>query len=166
MPPDGRANDRKADPVHGLGLPGVGKSRLARELANELDRWLAGATLPAGACPYGEGITYWPLGEVIRDLAGITPELTGARGAGAAGRGLSGPGHGRSAGLRHRSAGRMPRSAEKRSIARSPTPSGAWWSRPSAERPILLVVEDIHWAEPPLLDLLEYLATWTGIDRS
>jgi predicted ATPase len=30
----------------------------------------------------------------------------------------------------------------------------------SSERPVLLVVEDIHWAEPPLLDLLEYAATW------
>ena len=51
-----------------LGPAGIGKSRLARELHGALrDR----ATVLTGRClPYGEGITYWPLGEIVRQLAG------------------------------------------------------------------------------------------------
>ncbi len=157
------ANDRKAILFTILGLPGVGKSRLARELANELEA--TGWRVLYGRClPYGEGITYWPLGEVIRDLAGITPELTSAQ-------------------AQERLAAVSPDQDTTDRLAfaiglRADAPvSGEALDReiafavrrlvesPTAERPILLVVEDIHWAEPPILDLLEYLATWTR-DRS
>ena len=157
------ANDRKAILFTILGLPGVGKSRLARELADELDA--SGWRVLYGRClPYGEGITYWPLGEVIRDLAGITPELTSAQ-------------------AQERLAAVSPDQDTADLLAfaiglRADAPvSGEALDReiafavrrlvesPAAERPILLVVEDIHWAEPPLLDMLEYLATWTR-DRS
>ena len=51
-----------------LGPAGIGKSRLAARAAGALrDR----ATVLTGRClPYGEGITYWPLGEIVRQLAG------------------------------------------------------------------------------------------------
>ncbi len=157
------ANDRKAILFTVLGLPGVGKSRLARELGTELEA--GGWRVLYGRClPYGEGITYWPLGEVIRDLAGITPEMTSLE-------------------AQERLAAVSPDrdTADRLAFAiglRADAPvSGEALDReiayavrrlvesPAAERPILLVVEDIHWAEPPLLDLLEYLATWTR-DRS
>src|SRR4051794_12473947 len=49
-----------------LGPAGVGKSRLVQEFVREVD---ADATVVLGHClPYGEGITYWPLGEVVREL--------------------------------------------------------------------------------------------------
>src|SRR5207253_376468 len=53
-----------------LGPPGIGKSRLASELAASV----AGqATVLTGPClPYGEGITFWPLAEIVRELAGNT----------------------------------------------------------------------------------------------
>jgi tetratricopeptide (TPR) repeat protein len=55
-----------------LGEAGIGKSRLIEEFV----RRLAGeATVLRGRClPYGDGITFWPLGEVLRQAAGIVPE--------------------------------------------------------------------------------------------
>ena len=52
-----------------LGEPGVGKSRLVAEM---LQRYRASARVLAGRClPYGEGITYWPLIEIVWQAAGI-----------------------------------------------------------------------------------------------
>src|SRR6188508_425498 len=56
-----------------LGPPGIGKSRMARELAVAL---ADEATVLSGRClPYGEGITYWPLVEIFRE-AGAEEELS------------------------------------------------------------------------------------------
>jgi class 3 adenylate cyclase/tetratricopeptide (TPR) repeat protein len=109
-----------------LGPPGIGKSRLSREveavLADE-------ATVLSGSClPYGEGITYWPLVEIFRE-ARAEEELSSALAAG-------GP--------------------EEISLSVRKA-----FERRSRERPLALVVEDIHWAEPTLLDLLEHLVDWT-----
>src|SRR5204863_2498066 len=63
--------DRRPHVFTIYGEPGVGKSRLLRE-------FLAGAegvTILAGrALPYGEGITYWPLAEMVKAAAGITDD--------------------------------------------------------------------------------------------
>ncbi len=134
-----------------LGPPGIGKSRLARELVGVLG---SDARVVVGRClPYGEGITYWPLAEIVRRLAGEEVErglqellraddhagLVAAKIAGAIG------------------------SAE---VAGSPE-ENAWAFRRlfealASERPLLLVVDDIHWAEPTLLDLLEYLLSFAS----
>ena len=54
-----------------VGLPGIGKSRLARELIGAADD----ARVLVGRClPYGEGITYAPLAEMVRQVAGSDPE--------------------------------------------------------------------------------------------
>ena len=59
-----------------LGPAGVGKSRLVAELASTIDDE---ATVLLGRClPYGEGITFWPIVEVVKRAAGITPRLTTA----------------------------------------------------------------------------------------
>ena len=53
------------------GEPGVGKSRLIREFLDGLER----ASVFGGRClPYGEGVTYWPLAEMIKAAAGISDD--------------------------------------------------------------------------------------------
>src|SRR6476469_4452867 len=53
------------------GDPGVGKSRLAREFIAGLE----GATVLVGRClPYGEGVTYWPLAEMVKSSSGISDD--------------------------------------------------------------------------------------------
>jgi class 3 adenylate cyclase len=123
---DAAVSERRCRLVTVLGPPGIGKSRLAREL----DSAVAGeAAVLSGRClPYGEGITYWPLVEIFQQ-ANAEDELAAALSAGA--------------------------------------PEEIFWSvrkafeQRSRERPLALVVEDTHWAEPTLLDLIEHLADWT-----
>jgi class 3 adenylate cyclase len=127
-----------------LGAAGIGKSKLAAELLSSAeDR----ATVLVGRClPYGEGITFWPVVELVRAAGGadaIEAALTGDddRAAAAALRGLLEPG-----------AGSVSSSDEIFWAARRLLETLA------AERPLIVCVEDIHWAEPTLLDMLEYLA--------
>jgi class 3 adenylate cyclase len=71
-----RAEAGACELVTVLGEPGVGKSRLVTEfLRSTADR----ARSVAGRClPYGEGITYWPLSEIVRDVAGADGERLAA----------------------------------------------------------------------------------------
>ena len=130
-----------------VGEPGVGKSRLVAELcARVSDR----ARIHIGRClSYGEGITYWPLAEIVRDAASIhdddSPEAAREKlarlweadvwGVLAAVIGLGGD------------------------VAAEEVPwaFGRALATLARERPLLLVVEDIHWAEEALLELLDGL---------
>jgi predicted ATPase/class 3 adenylate cyclase len=141
-----------------IGEPGLGKSRLALEFLGWVeDR----ATVLRGRClPYGEGITFWPVAEVVREAAGISqseaPEeaagklkaLVGEREEAAA---IVG-GLGSALGLLEASA---------------PAEESFWAVRRlletlAEERPVVAVFDDIHWGEPTFLDLLEYVAGWSG----
>ena len=63
--------NQRANLVTIFGEPGVGKSRLAREFVESLE----GATVLQGrSLPYGEGITYWPLAEMVKTSAGINDD--------------------------------------------------------------------------------------------
>ncbi len=131
-----------------LGSAGIGKTRLAQELVS-----LVGdsATVLTGRClPYGEGITFWPLNEMVRQAApdgAIADLLAGEEGAElVAERVAAAIGLGEVAGSVGETFWAVRRLFE--ALART--------------RPLLLVVEDIHWAEQTLLALLEYLAGWTG----
>jgi DNA-binding SARP family transcriptional activator len=108
--------------------PGVGKSRLASEFA----RRAKGVTMLWGRClSYGDGITYWPLREALAG-AGESEE--------------------RDAVLAALEAEMPP-----------PAPEIAWLFRrfceaSARERPLVLVFDDVHWAEPTFLELVEHLA--------
>jgi class 3 adenylate cyclase/tetratricopeptide (TPR) repeat protein len=135
------------------GEPGVGKSRLAREFLDSVER---ASVLVGRALPYGEGVTYWPLAEMIKAAAGISDDdpleeaFEKLRECCAE----------EVADVLGLAAGMM----EALEAERSPQEI-AWAAREVMEsladvQPLVLLFEDIHWAEEPLLDLVEHLADW------
>ena len=114
-----------------LGAAGVGKSRLAEEFL----RTLESPTVVRGRClSYGEGITYWPVTEVLKRLLGESVETEPA----------------------------LASILGDDSAASSPTEI-AWAFRKllesrAAERPLVVVFDDVHWGEPAFLDLIEHVA--------
>jgi len=153
------AQERKAALFTILGVPGVGKSRLVREATSRLasDGW----SILKGRClPYGEGITYWPVAEMLRELAGIESD-TSIQAAEAALLAIS-PGPDVAEPLATALGAR-----DATEAATAATDSDVTWAfrqlieHLGATRRQVLIFEDIHWAEPALLDLIEYLVTWT-----
>ena len=139
-----------------LGAAGVGKSRIVQE-------FLAGpassATVLRGRClSYGEGITFFPLAEVVRRAAGIAegdPPTT----------------------AREKVAALVADAPDGERIGPLVTGLFGWGEAGATEdafwavrklfehlardRPLVVVFDDIHWAEPTFLDLIEHLADWT-----
>ncbi|HEX7464837.1 MAG TPA: AAA family ATPase, partial [Actinomycetota bacterium] len=135
-----------------LGPPGVGKSRLVQEA---LEGFALEATVLRGRClSYGEGITYWPLAEIVRDAVG--PEhFDGAGGLGDAIAALVAEDPS-AADVAARVAQLIGASGD---IALPPEEIG-WAVRRFLEGlarplPLVVVLEDLHWAEPSLLDLVD-----------
>jgi len=128
-----------------VGPPGIGKSRLLREFAAAR----GDATVVVGRClPYGDGITYWPLVDIVDQLVGDDPQARIAE--------LMEDDE-RAAAIAERVAG-----AVGRAHAAGSPEEIAWavrklFERVAADGPLVVVVDDAHWAEPTLLDLLEYL---------
>ena len=133
-----------------VGATGVGKSRLVEELLARVgDQALA----LAGRClSYGEGITYWPTIEMLNRLAEADPRPVSSW--------LDGVEH-----------ADLIRAGLDTMLGRAEVANGqeiAWAFRRlvetvAAARPVVLVVDDVQWAEPALLDLLDHL---TDMSRS
>jgi class 3 adenylate cyclase len=148
-----------------VGVPGIGKSRLVSELfqavdeQSELVRWRQGRCIP-----YGESITFWALGEIVKAEAGIlesdAPEEAGAK-------------------LRARVEQLVPDESEARWVETElralvglaegrqqagAESAGAAWRRfldaVAEGGPTVLVFEDLHWADDGLLDFLDDLVDW------
>jgi predicted ATPase/class 3 adenylate cyclase len=147
---------------------GVGKSRLVREF---VQRIRGRARVTRGHClPYGEGVTYWPIAEVVRDLAGLAPThdfdearsriLALAEATRAAG------GHYHESDAGH--IAEVVAGAVGLSGSTAETTEIAWAVRRLLETtaltggPLVVVIDDIHWAEPALLELIEHVATLTS----
>ncbi len=142
-----------------VGEPGVGKSRLVAELFEyvdakpELTRWREGRCLP-----YGEGITFWALGEIVKAEAGIlesdSAEVAAAKLAAAVS-------PEESPWLLQRLAPLV--GAESTSSAERKELFTAWrrfLEGLAGDRPTVLVFEDLHWADDAMLAFLEHLADW------
>ncbi|HEV3480068.1 MAG TPA: adenylate/guanylate cyclase domain-containing protein [Gaiellaceae bacterium] len=133
-----------------VGPAGIGKSRLG----NELIRRTAGTgTALVGRClPYGEGVTYWPLRGIVLGAAGhLTADGIAARLDGAADAARVAP-------------------LVAGAVGAAEAPSGSeetfWAIRRFFEHlardgPLVLGLDELQWAEPTFLDLVEYLVGWT-----
>lgn len=133
-----------------LGSAGIGKSRLAQEFAATLAEK---ATVLSGRClSYGEGITFWPLKEVVKQAVGDDPRRL----------------------IPVLLRGEVDAELISERIAAtlgladfSGAPEELFWAfRKLLEalaqaRPLVVVFEDLHWAEPVFLDLVDYLAEFT-----
>jgi class 3 adenylate cyclase/predicted ATPase len=159
----GRARDeRSTELVTIVGVPGIGKSRLVAELYAEIERdaeltrWRHGRSLP-----YGEGLAFWALAEMVKAEAGILESDSAAE----AGRKLQAA---VAAVLPEADAGWV--EARLRPLAGLDAPSaardesfGAWRRFLEAlaeQRPTVLVFEDLHWAADDLLDFVDELVDW------
>src|SRR5262249_54014326 len=124
-----------------LGAAGVGKSRLSHEFLDGLD----GATVVRGTClSYGEGITYWPVVEILKQLLGAESEARLAdlaldAGVARALRAVLGEGEGTS--------GEEIAWAVRRLLEAE-----------AARAPVVAVLDDIHWGEDAFLDLVDHIA--------
>ncbi|HEY5872685.1 MAG TPA: AAA family ATPase, partial [Gaiellaceae bacterium] len=166
---DRARREREPQLVTLVGVPGIGKSRLVWELFQHVDRepehtnWRQGRSLP-----YGEGITFWALGEMVKAQAGILETDSSEQ-----------------AQSKLRAAVEaVAQNEDRRSLERHLRPlvglegeSGsedrrtetfAAWRRfleaQAEQRPLVLVFEDLHWADDALLDFVDHLVGWaTGV---
>jgi class 3 adenylate cyclase/tetratricopeptide (TPR) repeat protein len=152
-------DDRAPQLVTVLGLAGVGKSRLVHE-------FLAGirgeATVIRGRClSYGDGITYWPLSEALRPLAGIDGEM-GPEAATERIRGLLD-------GVPQAEvvAGRVAAAIGLASGQGSSGEQETFWAirrlfeALARQQPLVAVFDDIQWGTSTFLDLLEHITDWS-----
>jgi class 3 adenylate cyclase/tetratricopeptide (TPR) repeat protein len=148
--------DRSCQLFTVLGAPGVGKSRLVEEFLGPVHDE---ATVLRGRClPYGDGITFFPVGEVVKEAAGLedfdAPEEIERKICAVLGDGEQ--------------------SATCSTLAQlfgaadrdSATEETFWAVRRFLEsvaqtKPLAVVFDDIHWGEPTFLDLIEHIADWS-----
>jgi class 3 adenylate cyclase/ATP/maltotriose-dependent transcriptional regulator MalT len=144
--------DKRAHLVTIYGEPGVGKSRLGREFLASLE----GTTVMVGRClPYGEGITYWPLAEMVKAAAGISDDDPTAE---AVEKLREACGDDAVADLLGLASGVLDAVSGDRSAQDIAWAAQEWAEELADAQPLVLAFEDIHWAEEPLLDLIEHLA--------
>lgn len=117
-----------------LGVAGVGKSRLAREFVEALE----GAQVVRGRClSYGDGITYWPVVEVVKQLRPEERELSATHAAALGGL------------LETRD------SVSKDEIAFAVC---GLFEAAAHQQPLVVVFDDAHWGEDTFLDLVEHVS--------
>ncbi len=144
--------DRRTHLVTVYGAAGVGKSRLAREFVDGVER----STILAGRClPYGEGVTYWAIAEMVKIAAGITDDDSVDA---AAEKLRLCCGDEAVADLLSLAVGVLDAVGGERSASEIAWAAQAWATELADLQPLVLVFEDIHWAEEPMLDLIEHLA--------
>ena len=149
-----------------VGEPGVGKSRLVWEFSREIDRRADLVRWRQGRClPYGEGITFWALGEIVKAEAGVLETDSPAQA-------LEKMAHtldlvdeeSERAWFAERLAPLVGAQEDVAGVGREEAFSA--WRRYlealAAQRPTILVVEDLHWADAALLDFVEHLLDWAA----
>jgi class 3 adenylate cyclase/tetratricopeptide (TPR) repeat protein len=135
-----------------LGTPGVGKSRLVEEFIGSLGE----ATVLRGRClPYGEGITFFPVGEVVKEAAGLedfdAPDEIERKICAVLG--TDGPACSTLAQL-------FAAAERDSSVEETFWAVRSFLEAVAQTRPLAVVFDDIHWGEPTFLDLIEHITDW------
>jgi class 3 adenylate cyclase len=160
---DQTAADRTVRLVTVVGEPGVGKSRFVSELAASVDARPGLVTWRQGRClPYGDGITFWALGEIVKAQAGILESDPSAEAAAKLEAAVAGmlPDPSERGWLRARLAPLLGIAGPDAVKAERAELFAAWRrfvEAMAASHPLVLVVEDLHWADPAMLEFLEHL---------
>jgi predicted ATPase/class 3 adenylate cyclase len=158
------AEERKAHLVSISGIAGIGKSRLFWEFYKFVDGLPQRTLFHRGRClAYGEGVTYWALADMVRMRCRIAEDEEPASGL---------------AKLQSTLVEFVPNEEERRFVeprlvhllglgerqgSEREELFGAWrlfFERLSDADPVVMVFEDMHWADPSLLDFVEYLLEW------
>jgi predicted ATPase/class 3 adenylate cyclase len=161
--------EREPQLVTIVGVPGIGKSRLVYELGQIVEQdpdlivWRQGRSLP-----YGEGVTYWALSEMIKAQAGIL-ETDGSTEAEDKLRKVLTPmvdDEGEAGWLEAHLRPLAGIASEAQLGGDAREDRFAAWRRfleALAEHdPTVLVFEDLHWADDDLLDFVDYLVDWAS----
>jgi class 3 adenylate cyclase/tetratricopeptide (TPR) repeat protein len=152
-----------------VGVPGIGKSRLTFELLQVLtadpDVW----TWRQGRClPYGDGVTFWPLGEIVKSHAGIFESDSPARAREKLERML--------AGLFDDPAQALDVEQQLRQLVGAGTETNrgiedlkaafaawrAFFEALANDVPLVLVIEDLQWGDDAMLEFVDYLIDWAN----
>ena len=151
---DRAVRDRRGHLFTIYGEPGVGKSRLAAEFVGGLE---SATVLFGRALPYGEGVTYSALADMVKTAAGIADDdplddaLEKLR--------ECCPDEA-VADLLALASGVLEAVKGERNQEEIAWAAREWAEKLAEPQPLVLVFEDIHWAEDALLELIEHMATW------
>ncbi|MFK3967938.1 ATP-binding protein [Ensifer adhaerens] len=152
------ASNRACHLLTVLGEAGVGKSRLVSEVAGNLPGEMIVAH---GRClPYGDGITYRPLADIVREITRVGADDLGKQSVAAIAEILAGVDKAKII---------AERIAELLGFGEGDpgTRDETFWAVRrlfevyARERPLVIVVEDLHWAEPTFLDFIEHLVDFS-----
>jgi predicted ATPase/DNA-binding SARP family transcriptional activator len=150
-------SDRSCQLFTVLGSPGVGKSRLVQEFVGEVAQE---ARVARGRClPYGEGITYWPVLEAVRDAAGLDDAAPSEESLRRLAHLLEDDDD---AAAVAQKLGEVIGLVEQTSTAEETFRAvRAFVEALARRRPLVLVFDDIHWGEATFLDLVDHVSDWT-----
>ena len=144
---DGAIGEQACRLVTIFGVAGIGKSRLAAELLAEVSDHAA--VLSARCLPYGNGISFLPLAELVRSAGGdeairlaVEAEPDGAL-------------------IVERVCGTVDSGSTTASSEETFWAIRRLFEALAREQPVVVCLEDVHWAEPTFLDLIEYVAGWS-----
>jgi tetratricopeptide (TPR) repeat protein len=155
------AKQRACQLVTLVGEPGVGKTRLCAELLAYIEqrpglvRWRQGRCLP-----YGEGIAFWALGEIVKAECGILESDSPQQASAKLDQAIPQQEPDR-AWLTARLAPLVGAGGEPAAQEESFTAWRRFLEGLAAQNPTVLVVDDLHWADEPMLAFLEHLADWS-----
>ncbi len=160
--------ERAAHLVTLVGVPGIGKSRLVYELWAEMEAdrdlyvyWRQGRSLP-----YGDGVSFWALGEMTKAQAGIleNDEVPAAESKLHAAVASAVKDEREASWVEGHLRPLVGLGGEAGSVERRGEAFAAWrlfFESLAEQRPLVLVFEDLHWADDGLLDFVDQLVEWS-----